>query len=119
MIVQFLLSSLVLYFLPQFRPTGLFGKDLGSDSQGEAYRRERIFRWNTRAEEQRKRENGEMTNRLYLTRIAPCGAATGLDIGLGNMSLKFISLAFYSTLLSIDGITCLSNCSKRCASHLR
>ena len=37
-----------------------------------------------------------MTRMFYLTRIGPCGAATGLDIGLGNMSLKFISLTFYS-----------------------
>ena len=37
-----------------------------------------------------------MTGYFYLTRITPCGAATGLDIGLGNMSLKFISLTFLS-----------------------
>ena len=40
---------------------------------------------------------------FYLTRIGPCGAATGLDIGLGNMSLKFITLTFYSTFMSIAG----------------
>jgi solute carrier family 35 protein C2 len=39
-----------------------------------------------------------MSKMFYLTRIAPCGAATGLDIGLGNTSLKFISLTFYSTV---------------------
>ena len=38
-----------------------------------------------------------MTNIYYITRIGPCGAATGLDIGLGNTSLKFITLTFYST----------------------
>lgn len=37
-----------------------------------------------------------MTRWFYITRVGPCGAATGLDIGLGNMSLKFISLAFYT-----------------------
>lgn len=37
-----------------------------------------------------------MTKMFYLTRIAPCGVATGLDIGLGNTSLKFITLTFYS-----------------------
>lgn len=37
-----------------------------------------------------------MTGWFYLTRISPCGAATGLDIGLGNTSLKFISLTFYT-----------------------
>ncbi|PBP18408.1 triose-phosphate transporter [Diplocarpon rosae] len=38
-----------------------------------------------------------MTRMFYLTRIGPCGMATGLDIGLGNMSLKFITLTFYSS----------------------
>ncbi|ROV94630.1 hypothetical protein VPNG_09216 [Cytospora leucostoma] len=36
---------------------------------------------------------------FYLTRIGPCGAATGLDIGLGNTSLKFITLTFYTFVL--------------------
>lgn len=42
---------------------------------------------------------------FYLTRIGPCGAATGLDIGLGNTSLKFISLTFYSTFLTVPKST--------------
>ncbi|KAA8574141.1 hypothetical protein EYC84_005659 [Monilinia fructicola] len=37
-----------------------------------------------------------MTRMFYFTRIGPCGMATGLDIGLGNMSLKFITLTFYT-----------------------
>ncbi len=37
-----------------------------------------------------------MTKLFYLTRVGPCGLATGLDIGLGNMSLQFITLTFYS-----------------------
>ena len=37
-----------------------------------------------------------MAPMFYLTRIGPCGAATGLDIGLGNTSLKFITLTFFS-----------------------
>ncbi|RYP16455.1 hypothetical protein DL765_005132 [Monosporascus sp. GIB2] len=41
-------------------------------------------------------ERPVMTKMFYLTRIGPCGAATGLDIGLGNMSLKFITLTFYT-----------------------
>ncbi|RYP51965.1 hypothetical protein DL768_002761 [Monosporascus sp. mg162] len=41
-------------------------------------------------------ERPAMTKMFYLTRIGPCGAATGLDIGLGNMSLKFITLTFYT-----------------------
>lgn len=35
-----------------------------------------------------------LTKTFYFTRLVPCGAATSLDIGLGNMSLKFISLTF-------------------------
>lgn len=38
----------------------------------------------------------------YLTRIGPCGAATSLDIGFGNMSLKFISLTFYSMFFCLQ-----------------
>lgn len=37
-----------------------------------------------------------MTKWFYFTRIGPCGAATGLDIGLGNTSLKFITLTFFT-----------------------
>ncbi|XP_044724858.1 triose-phosphate transporter family domain-containing protein [Hirsutella rhossiliensis] len=42
------------------------------------------------------RPHSAMSKMFYLTRIGPCGAATGLDIGLGNASLKFISLTFYT-----------------------
>lgn len=35
-----------------------------------------------------------MSKLFYFTRLVPCGAATSLDVGLGNMSLKFISLTF-------------------------
>ncbi|QIW98492.1 hypothetical protein AMS68_004010 [Peltaster fructicola] len=37
-----------------------------------------------------------MTKWFYLTRIGPCGAATAMDIGLGNFSLRYISLTFYT-----------------------
>ena len=37
-----------------------------------------------------------MTRWFYLTRIGPCGTATALDIGLGNFSLRFISLTFFT-----------------------
>jgi solute carrier family 35 protein C2 len=40
-----------------------------------------------------------MTTRDYGVKIGPCGAATGLDIGLSNASLKYITLAFYSASL--------------------
>lgn len=87
MLVQFALSSLVLYFLPQFRPR--------YDSISNPH--------NTHpADSDRLHHDAEqkkplMTRMFYFTRIGPCGMATGLDIGLGNMSLKFITLTFYST----------------------
>lgn len=86
MLVQFTLASLVLFLLPRFRPRY---DSLSNPS-------------NTRTELDRARheEDGKkplMTRWFYITRLGPCGLATGLDIGLGNMSLKFISLTFYST----------------------
>ncbi|KAF2664484.1 TPT-domain-containing protein [Microthyrium microscopicum] len=71
MLVQFCLASLVLYFMPDFRPTN--GEVFDPTSQKPI-----------------------MTRMFYLTRIGPCGAATSLDIGLGNMSFKFITLTFYT-----------------------
>ncbi|CAK7229400.1 hypothetical protein SBRCBS47491_007234 [Sporothrix bragantina] len=68
MLVQFLLACLVLYFVPSLRPPRSNEKD------GEP----------------------AMTRWFYFTRIGPCGAATGLDIGLGNASLKLITLTFYT-----------------------
>ncbi|KAK9767348.1 hypothetical protein K7432_002926 [Basidiobolus ranarum] len=32
----------------------------------------------------------------YVTKVVPCGVATGLDIGLSNSSLKTITLSFYT-----------------------
>ena len=77
MLVQFSLASLVLFAFPHLRP--------GSHKEGTFTERQ-------------KQQAGEMTLWFYLTRVGPCGAATGLDIGLGNMSLKFITLAFYSMI---------------------
>ncbi len=82
MVVQFLLASLVLYFLPHFRPR--------SDSITNLHNHARIHR------DPPQTDKPLMTKTFYLTRIGPCGAATGLDIGLGNMSLKFITLTFFS-----------------------
>ncbi|KAI1493760.1 triose-phosphate transporter family-domain-containing protein [Biscogniauxia mediterranea] len=79
MLVQFCLSSLVLYFIPSLRPTGApHSSDLG------------------RSRHEAEPDRPIMTKMFYLTRIGPCGAATGLDIGLGNTSLKFITLTFYT-----------------------
>lgn len=87
MLVQFTLASLVLYFLPQLRP----GRDSGNPHHDGGHQLRSDL-------EERK---SLMTKTFYLTRIGPCGAATGLDIGLGNMSLKFISMTFYSRLDNI------------------
>lgn len=79
MLVQFTLACLVLFFVPSFRPQNAPQRrtDLGARRESEE-------------------ERPIMTKMFYLTRIGPCGAATGLDIGLGNTSLKFITLTFYS-----------------------
>lgn len=79
MLVQFSLATLVLYFIPSLRP----GKTPHSSDLG-------------RSRHESELQGPLMTKLFYLTRIGPCGAATGLDIGLGNMSLKFITLTFYS-----------------------
>lgn len=86
MLVQFCLASLVLYFMPQFRP------------RPESISNPRDI--NAADEDQEFRESESMkplmTKQFYLTRIGPCGMATGLDIGLGNFSLRFITLTFYT-----------------------
>lgn len=84
MIVQFSLAALVLYFVPRFRPHHESFPDPATGS--------------ARTNGQADAEKPLITKNFYLTRIGPCGAATGLDIGLGNMSLKFISLTFYSKI---------------------
>ena len=85
MIVQFSLASLVLFAIPKFRP----GNGPATSHHEPVRRRE--------SDQDESREKGPlMTKWFYFSRIGPCGAATGLDIGLGNMSLKFISLTFYS-----------------------
>ena len=80
MLVQFSLASLVLYFVPSLRPHNGTGhiSDMGQSRH------------------EPETDRPLMTKMFYLTRIGPCGAATGLDIGLGNTSLRFITLTFYS-----------------------
>lgn len=80
MVVQFTLASTVLWFLPRFRPiNGMVevskdAKDAVDPTAG----------------------NRIMSTKFYMTRIGPCGTATALDIGLGNMSMKTITLTFFS-----------------------
>ncbi|KAL5596967.1 hypothetical protein BROUX41_006359 [Berkeleyomyces rouxiae] len=69
MLVQFGLSALVLWMVPSLRGPKGHNPDSGPVT---------------------------MTRLFYMSRIGPCGAATGLDIGLGNMSLQFITLTFYT-----------------------
>lgn len=93
MLVQFVLSCVVLYFIPSLRPgAGRSGMNAesasGDDDDEDAYKP----LYETESEPRKAR----MTAMFYLTRIGPCGAATGLDIGLGNTSLKFITLTFYT-----------------------
>lgn len=83
MFVQFGLAALVLFFVPSLRPR--------SDSLTNPHNQARPPRDTSQA------EKPLMTRIFYLTRCVPCGAATGLDIGLGNMSMKIITLTFYST----------------------
>ncbi|SPN96818.1 related to vanadate resistance protein Gog5p, member of the triose phosphate translocater family [Cephalotrichum gorgonifer] len=78
MLIQFALSSLVLYFIPTLRPYHRQGSDSG------------------RSRHEPPLKHPVMTKWYYISRIAPCGLATGLDIGLGNTSLQFITLTFYT-----------------------
>ncbi|KAL4929363.1 putative nucleotide-sugar transporter [Aspergillus undulatus] len=71
MLVQFTLSSLILLFIPSLRPQPAPSPP-GDTSEPRPV----------------------ITKFFYLTRLVPCGTATSLDIGLGNMSLKFITLTF-------------------------
>ena len=89
MLVQFTLSSLVLLILPRFRPRyDSISNPHSTYADGELMKHE---------EDSKK---PLMTKKFYFTRIGPCGTATGLDIGLGNMSLKFITLTFYSMTIT-------------------
>ncbi|KAH8725523.1 triose-phosphate transporter family-domain-containing protein [Phaeosphaeriaceae sp. PMI808] len=80
MIVQFSLASLVLFLIPSFRP-----RHDSLDPHASGARVEPI-----------DTKKPLMTKWFYFSRLGPCGAATGMDIGLGNTSLKFISLTFFT-----------------------
>jgi solute carrier family 35, member C2 len=77
-LVQFSLASLVLLIFPSMRPKNTHKSNMGQSRH------------------ESDPERPIMTKLFYLTRIGPCGVATGLDIGLGNTSLQFITLTFYS-----------------------
>lgn len=77
MLVQFGLASLLLYFFPSLRPRNPAAPHAAVSMTGHVP--------NTKA---------ILSKTFYFTRLVPCGTATSLDIGLGNMSLKFITLSF-------------------------
>ncbi|KAL2810846.1 triose-phosphate transporter family-domain-containing protein [Aspergillus granulosus] len=76
MAVQFTLSSLLLYFIPSLRPQHPPSASGAPDRLDLSEPRPILTKF------------------FYFTRLVPCGTATSLDIGLGNMSLKFITLTF-------------------------
>ncbi|KAL8725837.1 MAG: hypothetical protein Q9181_006269 [Wetmoreana brouardii] len=82
MAVQFLLACTVLYFLPHFRPRA----DSITNPKNHPPQPHR----------EQSHSKPLMTRLFYLTRIGPCGTATGLDIGLGNMSMRFVTLTFFT-----------------------
>ena len=75
MAVQFTFSALLLWIFPSLRPRRPEGSTPNSPIETD-------------------KSDPILTKFFYFTRLVPCGAATSLDIGLGNMSLKFISLTF-------------------------
>lgn len=84
MLVQFAFASLVLLLFPKFRPR-----------QAMMEAQEKANKSSSRIDTL-DMSKPIMTPWFYLTRIATCGSVTGLDIGLGNSSLKFITLTFFS-----------------------
>ena len=83
MLVQFCLSTLVLFFVPSLRPSHtsqpyerLPSNPLPLDDHDSS------------------KPKPIITPAFWLTRLLPCGTATSLDIGLGNTSLRYITLTF-------------------------
>ena len=97
MVIQFILASTVLYFIPRFRPGNSVAKTMHHENP-------------VNEDDETAAKRPLMSKTFYLTRIGPCGAATGLDIGLGNTALKSITLTFFSKLFlfftSFHVLTC-------------
>ena len=72
MVVQFTLSALCLLFVPSLRPRPAAPLHPSDPPKP-------LF-----------------TLKFYLTRLVLCGVTTSLDIGLGNTSLRYITLTFYT-----------------------
>lgn len=88
MLVQFTCASIVLYLCPQLRPRRHHSSPQNSTST--------LSQQNHESYESHISSKPIISKWFYLTRLGPCGAATALDIGLGNMSLMYISLTFNS-----------------------
>lgn len=83
MLVQFCLSTIVLFFVPSLRPS----------SSPQPY--ERVATDSIPPTSLDLDQPTPVVSPLFwLTRLLPCGAATSLDIGLGNTSLRYITLTF-------------------------
>lgn len=75
MVVQFCMASIILLIFPSLRPT---------QPQPPSYRNEP------------HPPKPLVTPLFYFTRLVPTGTTTCLDIGLGNTSLRYITLTFYT-----------------------
>ncbi|EXJ95248.1 hypothetical protein A1O1_00368 [Capronia coronata CBS 617.96] len=75
MLVQFGLASTILMIFPSLRP---------SQPQPPTHRNES------------RPPKPLITPMFYITRLVPTGTTTSLDIGLGNTSLRYITLTFYT-----------------------
>lgn len=96
MVVQFTCASAVLFFFPHLRP-GAGGADPHAHAYSQVDGNEEVRDHPGRRTSPPPETKGPlMTRWFYLTRIGPCGTATALDIGLGNFSLRFISLTFFT-----------------------
>lgn len=69
MLVQFALASIILLIFPSLRP---------APPPSSTSRKPLVTPW------------------FYLSRLVPTGTTTSLDIGLGNTSLRYITLTFYT-----------------------
>ncbi|KAK4991891.1 hypothetical protein LTR50_001510 [Elasticomyces elasticus] len=96
MLVQFSLASCVMYFLPHLRPGNSPVIDLHASSSHQYQEIRNVSSDSSPHSPNDAVKKPLITRWFYLTRISPCGIATGLDIGFGNMSLKYITLTFYT-----------------------
>jgi solute carrier family 35 protein C2 len=95
MVVQFTCASAVLFFFPNLRP-GAGSVDPHAQGYAQVEGDEDGTERRSSPPPPIESKGPLMTRWFYLTRIGPCGTATALDIGLGNFSLRFISLTFFT-----------------------